>query len=445
MVEAFPTNLSSEMHNDAIGSSPVMTLYDEFFGVLSAISPTFEHSTEDILFIELPSKFHSTILDLIRSSKDKLYISSLYIGCSATKGDDLSKQIISALREKLATTENENFTLKILVDDTRSARALDNSTVVLEALKDDFPHLQVEVHPIVVSESFFSRSMGRFFRKSEAISRLQHMKYIVSDDNVLLTGANLSEEYFTTRKDRYVLIKNAKPLASFYSQLTTLVIEATCQMPPPRKEIRDKFLDLLQLKSSENKPAFETRGDKVYLFPSLQMSWLGIRHEEALITTLLGMARNLGLQIHMSTAYFNLAPVIQRYFSGEYFSSPDPMKATKTQAPLSPTNADAKARPIPHLSSIITAAPSCSGFFNAQWPKSLIPDIYENLYEQFASNLKEKDISNFELLQYQRPGWTYHAKGIFLAHNGSVFLTQIGSSNYGILLRVNPIRRKVFR
>ena len=403
-----------------------MTPCDEFFNALFVISPMFVHPARDVLFIQSPSKFHSTILDLIRLSREKLVISSLYIGCSHTKGDDLSREVVDALREKLTTIENENFTLKVLVDGMRSTRTQDNSIMVLEQLKHDFPNHQVEIHPMVVANPFFSKTLGKLLGNFEATSRLQHMKYIILDDDVLVTGANLSGEYFTTRKDRYVLIKNSPSLASFYSDLTSLLIMATSRQPPPRSKVKDKLLDLLRPRtfSFENKPVFNQSNDKVYLFPSLQIPWLEIQHEETLITTLLGMARKMDVKIHFSTAYFNLAPIIQKYFfEGSPVSSPNPTvhETKKLDHDLS------------SFSSIVTSAPACNSFFRAKWPKRMIPSVYENLLQQFASTLREKNITNLRLFQYRRPKWTYHAKGLFLAHNDAIFLTQIGSSNYGTL------------
>lgn len=39
----------------------------------------------------------------------------------------------------------------------------------------------------------------------------------VFDENVVLTGANLSEEYFTTRQDRYMLFQNTPVLSDLLS------------------------------------------------------------------------------------------------------------------------------------------------------------------------------------------------------------------------------------
>jgi CDP-diacylglycerol--glycerol-3-phosphate 3-phosphatidyltransferase len=45
------------------------------------------------------------------------------------------------------------------------------------------------------------------------------MKFYVFDNDVIITGANLSEDYFTTRQDRYFVIKNAPELANYICDL----------------------------------------------------------------------------------------------------------------------------------------------------------------------------------------------------------------------------------
>ena len=42
-----------------------------------------------------------------------------------------------------------------------------------------------------------------------------HLKAYVFDDNVVISGANLSTTYFTKRQDRYYFFKSAANLAAF--------------------------------------------------------------------------------------------------------------------------------------------------------------------------------------------------------------------------------------
>ena len=50
------------------------------------------------------------------------------------------------------------------------------------------------------------------------------MKFYIFDNNILITGANLSEEYFTTRQDRYYYIKDSPELANYLFDLMGIFI-----------------------------------------------------------------------------------------------------------------------------------------------------------------------------------------------------------------------------
>lgn len=48
---------------------------------------------------------------------------------------------------------------------------------------------------------------------------VHHMKLHVFDDNVLVTGANLSEDYFTDRQDRCMVVLGCPELADYVDDL----------------------------------------------------------------------------------------------------------------------------------------------------------------------------------------------------------------------------------
>lgn len=47
------------------------------------------------------------------------------------------------------------------------------------------------------------------------------------DSNILITGANLSEDYFTDRQDRYMLIQDCEPLANYFDDLISIVTDVS--------------------------------------------------------------------------------------------------------------------------------------------------------------------------------------------------------------------------
>ena len=64
----------------------------------------------------------------------------------------------------------------------------------------------------------------------QEVRGVQHMKMAVFDDNVILTGANMSESYFTDREDRWIVFKESKELADYCDDLANSVIDFSYQM-----------------------------------------------------------------------------------------------------------------------------------------------------------------------------------------------------------------------
>lgn len=52
---------------------------------------------------------------------------------------------------------------------------------------------------------------------------VHHIKAHVFDNHVMLTGANLSEDYFTDRQDRCMIIQDCEPLADYFDDLISVL------------------------------------------------------------------------------------------------------------------------------------------------------------------------------------------------------------------------------
>lgn len=80
---------------------------------------------------------------------------------------------------------------------------------------------------------------------------------------------------------------------------------------------------------------------------------------------------------------------------------------------------------------------SCSqanGFQGAKGPAGGIPAAYTLIAKKFYEALVHaKQNQRFNFMEYEKPGWTYHAKGLWYYQPGSnnPNLTLIGSSNFG--------------
>jgi hypothetical protein len=59
-----------------------------------------------------------------------------------------------------------------------------------------------------------------------------HVKCAVFDNNVILTGANLSEDYFVDRQDRYWIFNDNEKLCDYYEDLVGTLISNSHQVAP---------------------------------------------------------------------------------------------------------------------------------------------------------------------------------------------------------------------
>jgi len=59
---------------------------------------------------------------------------------------------------------------------------------------------------------------------------VHHIKAHVFDNSVMITGANLSEDYFTDRQDRCIIIQDCEPLADWFHELIQIVSDCSYQM-----------------------------------------------------------------------------------------------------------------------------------------------------------------------------------------------------------------------
>jgi len=59
---------------------------------------------------------------------------------------------------------------------------------------------------------------------------VQHMKGAVFDDNIILTGANFSDQYFLDRQDRYWIFNDSKDLADYFEDIVATLISNSYQL-----------------------------------------------------------------------------------------------------------------------------------------------------------------------------------------------------------------------
>ena len=153
------------------------------------------------------------------------------------------------------------------------------------------------------------------------VVELTHVKVYIADDSLVLTGANLSQNYFTERQDRYMVVRDAAT-CDFFEELVDAISDSCSQLTPdgivpnPLRETPDAFVaaarsSMTSLLARHPVVAAEApdltganaAGDTTdtVLYPLLQMGPWGIRNDEECTHELL---RGLPDQVMPSTPTF---------------------------------------------------------------------------------------------------------------------------------------------
>jgi CDP-diacylglycerol--glycerol-3-phosphate 3-phosphatidyltransferase len=152
-------------------------------------------------------------------------MTALYLGTGK-----LEKYLVNKLNTKVKT--NEQLKLTLLLDYMRGTRIGRDGTSSLQMLKP----LKLDNFNRPIRVGFYHNPDTGLFKGKFSNSPLReifgvhHMKAHVFDNNILITGANLSEDYFTDRQDRCIVIQDCEPLADWYHELIQVLSDCSLQM-----------------------------------------------------------------------------------------------------------------------------------------------------------------------------------------------------------------------
>jgi hypothetical protein len=204
------------------GRTLLKTAYEQL--VIKAGYPCFELNSSQIEIKHSPVDLFLAVTVRpmqkgVRISFSRIVLGTLYLG-----DGPLERFLADLLFNKLEA--NKALKLSILCDYHRGRRANYLSAYTLmQPLKMNFPptpnvrigFYKSPVAPLLIgSSNLLCEAFG-----------VQHMKVAVFDDHVVMTGANLSENYFTDRQDRVMIIKNAPKLADFCEDLINSTIDCS--------------------------------------------------------------------------------------------------------------------------------------------------------------------------------------------------------------------------
>ncbi|KAJ6219932.1 hypothetical protein RDWZM_005744 [Blomia tropicalis] len=381
--------------------------------------PVFKVNPSNIYAIKTPNEFYQLLLDFTVKSKKRISISSLYIGTSHLEHDLVNKIYETKIK-------NSNLDLDILLDYNRATRET-ITKVDGQLQKESSKSILLPLVQRGANVNFYLTLKLSGWRtwiqkrpKWNELSSLHHMKLYIFDDNLIISGANLSDTYFTNRQDRYVLIRDSSLVCDYFQQLIKEVSNFSLTLNDdgnfnlnrewkydPRKYSHQKLfrtcaqnkIRALNEKFSNITEANLNEKDTV-MFPLLQMKSIGINDEEQFTSNLIENCPEQSV-MHMATGYFNLTKTYQMILLNRINKIP---------------------------MSILMASEEANGFFEGNGILQYIPLVYTHYVRIFLQRIRKEQ--NINILYYNRPSWSFHAKGIWL-FGSRYFLTVIGSTNFG--------------
>ncbi|KAJ6620069.1 hypothetical protein B0H10DRAFT_2175788 [Mycena sp. CBHHK59/15] len=387
--------------------------------------PRFAVSPDDIQILSKPTQFYILLLEMIRRAQTRIFISSLYIGSNES-------EFVSTLAEALRN--KPKLQIHMLFDLNRSTRPGPHNTAKLLIPLVHDPSLRGILAKLIPPR--FNEGWGTW-----------HAKIYGVDDEVMISGANLNKSYFTDRQDRYIHFTNQQNLSQYCFDFIEAVSTVSFELQPPVSsapigpysfrdggyeiswptpelhphEIHNKAeLALSTLQATYHKSAPEPFDPtKVLMFPLIQAGQFNIRDEEhtlkllfdhvnAISETPTAQGRPL---FDLTSGYFGLYEEYQILI-------------------LRSSNVDCR---------IVAASPKANGFYGSRGVSGRIPEGYTLLEQRFMKAVKRAGRESsgstgsrgVQLNEWEKDGWTYHAKGIWLSPsaNSPPMLTLFGSTN----------------
>ncbi len=155
-----------------------------------------------------------------------------------------------------ASNKNKYLKVNIILDRFRGQRVGGPSQLSSKLLLDDIFHRAS--NPQNLNFTFFQHNkVPRFFDFANKagvneIFGTFHSKQYIFDNTVILSGANLSEDYFTHRTDRYVYLNNVKDFADYLEDFNQIFSDLGDKLVKDETEISIRCNTLAEMKKQMN-------------------------------------------------------------------------------------------------------------------------------------------------------------------------------------------------
>ncbi|CAG8740510.1 4205_t:CDS:2, partial [Acaulospora morrowiae] len=401
--------------------------FQKFKGLFK-LAPYFLLNGEQIQPLQEPGEFYNQLKEHILSAKERIFLASLYIGSN-------EKELVETIRS--AVKKSKQLKVHILLDCLRSTRAdhvdLDQSSPasLLVTLVKEFPdQVTVSLYHTPDLKGVLKKLIPPRFNESIG---LMHIKAFGFDDNLMLSGANLSHDYFTNRQDRYMLFKNAPGITNYFADLLRTVSTFSYTLKPaeefakhdkPYELVLSQFPDPIteshlfrkfasstvkefvskwtndcelqarhQIIQQQKNSGVQTNEQNVNLdtviLPIIQMGPFSIRQDES---TTLSILETIAKENDNEEGQYGRVFFASGYFN---FTQKFKDKILNTKAKFN----------------VLAASPEANGFYYSKGISKYIPDVYTLLEKQFYNDILKHGKSHLvKLEEYKRSNWTFHAK-----------------------------------
>ena len=437
--------------------------------------PLFRVQTEQLIPLASPLEFYLAVLRGIKESRQRITLSTLYLG-----NGQMERHLVTQLRE--ASDRNPYLKVRVVLDYNRGMRrhrGESSMELLLEAkMKAKKPN---NLDFVLYRHSYCPQMLDPLIHTGlPEVGGTYHSKACVFDDSVILTGANLSEEYFLTRKDRYLLVDRAPELADHLDDFFEVfadhgdrigrerAVERAHLTSARRSTQARRSLDLFFLNSAEiarerraapTPAALDGAGPRrltARSLPAESQSTLvaQFKASRSPLETLevVSRAEELGAErqpspstggsVHIAVAF--QVPQMGLRQEEELFAKtmeilgaqPGRKSATLVSCYFNPTHtlrSSFAALPTEARLAFVAGSPRGSSFYRAGTFKKNIPLVYrESLYRWIQAFAAREDARFFEYFQEKT---SFHVKGFWAEVENNEqrdYLTIIGSSNYSM-------------
>lgn len=450
------------------------------------------HHVSEPLVAASPQEFHARLCDLIRNAKRRVSLASLYIGPAASpKEHPRELELLQALSQVPSHVD-----VQIVMDSNRGLRQVPlvggndkkQSTSAAEAVAKAI-HAQSN-HQLYLCQVLPNPLDQMLPNPLNEVAGVFHLKAYVIDDTLILSGANLSEEYFVDRHDRYLqILQGGGGVVDFYAKLIDILCQDASDLYQAQEGLLDEDSESASTKSTttrtttikrrplqpfwdhinelfaDHHPAATTSsssttnvGQSLLQDPKTVAVCVPTFHHPQITPPALLASSNPTSQsssrphmpsdVEITLNLLKAAAATRTTLSHGNENSNDPSKKKKTMVHLSSAYLNPSLELLEALAGFdnvdfLTAGRLSHGFRPKKKAgnkgKDWIPTVFDHLQYQALLGLSSSSSTmapTTTLWHWQRPDWTFHAKGLWILEannddNNELAAAVVGSSNFG--------------